>query len=140
MSHTSNFLKLRIDMIHYTLAYVMFLLSFRHLSSCSLYIPSIFSNRIKHDLPIHLHPKEKKMPCRELQTPPPIQLVIDTTTNNTLPRSSRVNHKQSFTCFLSILARLHAGYFRIGLSFGSQALLWKMICQTCHTIILLMKL
>ncbi|CAO2823640.1 unnamed protein product [Amaranthus hypochondriacus] len=73
------------------------------------------------------------MPCRELQTPPPIQLVIDTTTNNTLPRSSRVNHKQSFTCFLSILARLHAGYFRIGLSFGSQALLWKMICQTCHT-------
>ncbi|KAF5943608.1 hypothetical protein HYC85_017685 [Camellia sinensis] len=55
---------------------------------------------------------------------PPIKIVIDasittTTTTTTTKHSS----------LLSILTTLHAGYFRISLSLGSQALLWKTLIE-----------
>ncbi|XP_074270295.1 S-type anion channel SLAH4-like [Silene latifolia] len=69
--------------------------------------------------------------------PPSIQLIIDssttTTTTTRLPRASHRNHSSNSKKSLSsMLARLHAGYFRISLSFGSQALLWKILHQTSN--------
>ncbi|KAK9715007.1 hypothetical protein RND81_06G136700 [Saponaria officinalis] len=71
--------------------------------------------------------------------PPSIQLVVDystTTTATTAATSPDVpgltrNHptKSSKKSLSSILARLHAGYFRISLSLGSQALLLKTLHQ-----------
>ncbi|KAL8136847.1 hypothetical protein V2J09_002848 [Rumex salicifolius] len=61
---------------------------------------------------------------------PPLQLVTDSTSNiNPRERNrshSCIHYKRSF---LSTLARLHAGYFRMSLSFGGQALLWKILSQ-----------
>ncbi|CAL5410658.1 unnamed protein product [Camellia sinensis] len=60
---------------------------------------------------------------------PPIKIVIDasittTTTTTTTKHSS----------LLSILTTLHAGYFRISLSLGSQALLWKALIEHANDI------
>ncbi|KAL2926987.1 S-type anion channel SLAH1 [Bienertia sinuspersici] len=73
---------------------------------------------------------------REIQ-PPSIQLVIESsvaTTTAPIPRPLRANRNDPITSsrLSSMLARLHAGYFRISLSFGSQALLWKIIRQTSN--------
>lgn len=66
--------------------------------------------------------------------------IATTTTTTTTPKtptpthSHRHRHRRSLTpskkSLSSILARLHAGYFRISLAFGSQALLWKILRQT----------
>ncbi|KAG8634341.1 hypothetical protein MANES_17G029036v8 [Manihot esculenta] len=47
---------------------------------------------------------------------PPIKIIIDTSLANSVKPSQS-----------SILTRFHAGYFRITLSLGSQALLWKIL-------------
>lgn len=67
---------------------------------------------------------------------PPIQLIIDSSTTcntATTPSAPRMNRNGSFSSLnkslSSILARLHAGYFRISLSLGGQALLWKILSQ-----------
>ncbi|KAJ8423001.1 hypothetical protein Cgig2_020924 [Carnegiea gigantea] len=66
----------------------------------------------------------------------PIQLIIDSSTTcntATTPSAPRMNRNGSFSSstksLSSILARLHAGYFRISLSLGGQALLWKILSQ-----------
>ncbi|GAB4826554.1 hypothetical protein Ancab_033448 [Ancistrocladus abbreviatus] len=63
---------------------------------------------------------------------PPIQLVIDSSTAapKSNPSRSSAPSKRSLS---SILARLHAGYFRITLSLGAQALLWKSLRQPTST-------
>ncbi|GMH05292.1 hypothetical protein Nepgr_007132 [Nepenthes gracilis] len=67
-----------------------------------------------------------------LEHQPPIQLVIDSSmATHKDHRSSRppppaVTSKRPLS---SILARLHAGYFRISISLGGQALLWKILSQ-----------
>lgn len=74
------------------------------------------------------------MSITELQQPS-IQLVIDSSTT-TISKTPRINRNLSYTTskksLSSILARLHAGYFRISISLGSQALLWKMLRQTSN--------
>ena len=66
---------------------------------------------------------------------PQIQLIIDSSTTNTTTESGapRMNRNLSFSSsnksLSSILARLHAGYFRISLSLGGQALLWKILSE-----------
>ncbi|GAB2231594.1 hypothetical protein Droror1_Dr00010603 [Drosera rotundifolia] len=68
------------------------------------------------------------MSGRSLEQQPPIQLVIDHS-----PWTSRNNQNcpsaASKRPFSSVLARLHAGYFRISLSLGGQALLWKLLTE-----------
>ncbi|XP_027902781.1 S-type anion channel SLAH1-like isoform X2 [Vigna unguiculata] len=62
-----------------------------------------------------------------------IELVVDTTTTTSNVSShtnsfSNYQHSTSFTTLLIyVLTKFHAGYFRISLSLGSQALLWKTI-------------
>ncbi|XP_021719731.1 S-type anion channel SLAH4-like [Chenopodium quinoa] len=65
----------------------------------------------------------------ELQHPS-IQLVIDSSTTTKAPRANCNPSFSSRKSLSPILARLHAGYFRISLAFGSQALLWKILLQT----------
>ncbi|KAF9615449.1 hypothetical protein IFM89_023555 [Coptis chinensis] len=53
-----------------------------------------------------------------------IELVIDSSINaNQTPPQLTINNQKQ--CLLSILTRLHAGYFRISFALCSQALLWK---------------
>lgn len=65
-----------------------------------------------------------------------VELVIDKTTSNVVSNNNNNiinNHestslmiaKRSLKSLTSILTKLHAGYFRISLSLGGQALLWK---------------
>ncbi|KAK7352283.1 hypothetical protein VNO80_17703 [Phaseolus coccineus] len=69
-----------------------------------------------------------------------IELVVDTTTTTTTSNVysqtdsfSNHQHSTSFTTLLiSVLTKFHAGYFRISLSLGSQALLWKIIITSTH--------
>ncbi|KAL9236949.1 hypothetical protein vseg_011556 [Gypsophila vaccaria] len=69
--------------------------------------------------------------------PPSIQLVVDsttataTTTSSSVPRLTQSNRSSTSSkkSLSSILARLHAGYFRISLSLGSQTLLLKTLHQ-----------
>ncbi|BAT77721.1 S-type anion channel-like protein [Vigna angularis] len=59
-----------------------------------------------------------------------IELVVDTTTTTSTVSNSFSNYQHSTsstTLLISVLTKLHAGYFRISLSLGSQALLWKTI-------------
>ncbi|KAL9250930.1 S-type anion channel SLAH1-like protein [Drosera capensis] len=68
------------------------------------------------------------MSGRSLEQQPPIQLVIDHspwTSRNNQNRQSAASKRP----FSSVLARLHAGYFRISLSLGGQALLWKLLTE-----------
>jgi len=67
-----------------------------------------------------------------------IELVVDTTTTT----STVYSHTDSFsndqrstsfaTLLISVLTKFHAGYFRISLSLGSQALLWKTVIASTH--------
>ncbi|XP_015578243.2 S-type anion channel SLAH4-like [Ricinus communis] len=67
----------------------------------------------------------------EKQKPQPhIHLVIDVSSNATPPQPPTnccYSLKMIKESFISILARFHAGYFRISLSLCSQALLWKIL-------------
>ncbi|KAL9255105.1 S-type anion channel SLAH1-like protein [Drosera capensis] len=68
------------------------------------------------------------MSGRSSEQQPPIQLVIDhspSISRNPQNRPSAVSKRP----FSSVLARLHAGYFRISLSLGGQALLWKLLTE-----------
>lgn len=62
-------------------------------------------------------------------------MVDDTTTSNVISHSnheptSLMVAKRSLTSLNSILAKFHAGYFRISLSLGGQALLWKTLIES----------
>ena len=67
---------------------------------------------------------------------PEIELVVDdTTTSNVISHSnheptSLMVAKRSLTSLNSILAKFHAGYFRISLSLGGQALWWKTLIES----------
>ncbi|KAL7213560.1 hypothetical protein ACSBR2_016146 [Camellia fascicularis] len=59
---------------------------------------------------------------------PPIKIVIDASITTTTTTTTTTTKHSSL---LSILTTLHAGYFRISLSLGGQALLWKSLIE--HT-------
>eukprot|EP00256_Glycine_max_P069903 XP_025984498.1 LOW QUALITY PROTEIN: S-type anion channel SLAH4-like [Glycine max] len=67
---------------------------------------------------------------------PEIELVVDdTTTSNVISHSnheptSLMVAKRSLTSLNSILTKFHAGYFRISLSLGGQALWWKTLIES----------
>ncbi|KAH7842165.1 hypothetical protein Vadar_002192 [Vaccinium darrowii] len=56
---------------------------------------------------------------------PEIELVIDPQTNSPLPNHTTSTSTTRGLTIKPIIARFHAGYFRISLSLCSQALLWK---------------
>ncbi|XP_027356980.1 S-type anion channel SLAH4-like [Abrus precatorius] len=67
-----------------------------------------------------------------------IELVVDRTTSTIISHNNRFNNRESASlvvakCSLmslnSILTKFHAGYFRISLSLGGQALLWKTLME-----------
>ncbi|KAK6265009.1 hypothetical protein SCA6_020443 [Theobroma cacao] len=66
----------------------------------------------------------------EIECKPPIQVIIEASIITT-PEESRGPSINNFAepSPSSILTRLHAGYFRISLSFGGQALLWKILTE-----------
>nr|KYP44852.1 hypothetical protein KK1_033658 [Cajanus cajan] len=65
-----------------------------------------------------------------------IELVVDTTTSRNSVKNrestSSMVAKRSIMSLNSILTKFHAGYFRISLSFGGQALLWKTLIEPTH--------
>lgn len=69
-----------------------------------------------------------------------IELVIHKTPNNDSTNNQYINHindhhqQISLRLIRSILIKFHAGYFRISLSLGGQALLWKTLTDTNSTL------
>ncbi|KAJ8446673.1 hypothetical protein Cgig2_002835 [Carnegiea gigantea] len=75
--------------------------------------------------PITSHPKHDQL----------ITIAINSSTTATFDHHNPHHHCPSIVnrSIIPILARFHAGYFRISLSLGSQALLWKSLIQpTSH--------
>ncbi|XP_034698807.1 S-type anion channel SLAH4-like isoform X1 [Vitis riparia] len=60
---------------------------------------------------------------------PPIELMVEATSNSTSQEYHSHESIVSKPPLESFLTRLHAGYFRISLSLGSQALLWKSLSE-----------
>ncbi|KAJ9689686.1 hypothetical protein PVL29_012396 [Vitis rotundifolia] len=60
---------------------------------------------------------------------PPIELMVEATSNSTSQEHHSHESIVSKPPLESFLTRLHAGYFRISLSLGSQALLWKTLSE-----------
>uniref|UniRef100_F6H7H3 mitogen-activated protein kinase kinase kinase n=2 Tax=Vitis vinifera TaxID=29760 RepID=F6H7H3_VITVI len=60
---------------------------------------------------------------------PPIELMVEATSNSTSQEYHSHESIVSKPPLESFLTRLHAGYFRISLSLGSQALLWKTLSE-----------
>ncbi|XAR61694.1 hypothetical protein NMG60_11016186 [Bertholletia excelsa] len=58
-----------------------------------------------------------------------IELVIDAPSVTTVQRRSSLSMVLAQRSLSSILTRLHAGYFRISISLGGQALLWKTLAE-----------
>ncbi|XP_022716128.1 S-type anion channel SLAH4-like [Durio zibethinus] len=72
----------------------------------------------------------------EIERKPPTEVIIEASIINTSPEK-----KHSFSINnaaepypSSILTRLHAGYFRISLSVGGQAMLWKILTEPNGTV------
>ncbi|XVE51080.1 hypothetical protein DITRI_Ditri02bG0009900 [Diplodiscus trichospermus] len=67
----------------------------------------------------------------EIECKPPTQVIVETSIdispekNHSLP----INNVTEPSPPSSILTRLHAGYFRISLSLGGQAMLWKILTE-----------
>ncbi|TKY75210.1 S-type anion channel SLAH1 [Spatholobus suberectus] len=70
-----------------------------------------------------------------------IELVVDMTTSTIISHTNSFNNHEStslmvarryVTSLNSILTKFHAGYFRISLSLGGQALLWKTLIESTH--------
>ncbi|XWS12862.1 hypothetical protein CRYUN_Cryun37aG0126900 [Craigia yunnanensis] len=68
----------------------------------------------------------------EIECKPPTQVIIEATIISTSPDKSHSLSINNVTepSSSSILIRLHAGYFRISLSLGSQAMLWKILTES----------
>ncbi|XP_057435014.1 S-type anion channel SLAH4-like [Lotus japonicus] len=65
---------------------------------------------------------------------PEIALVIDNTVSTIISREppSFIVARRLLASLNSVLTKLHAGYFRISLSLGGQALLWKTLIGPTH--------
>ncbi|KAK7351730.1 hypothetical protein VNO77_11391 [Canavalia gladiata] len=56
-----------------------------------------------------------------------IELVVEKNTSNVISHNNSLNNRSSLMSLDSALTKFHAGYFRISLSLGGQALLWKTV-------------
>ncbi|MBA0748172.1 hypothetical protein Gogos_005020 [Gossypium gossypioides] len=65
----------------------------------------------------------------EIECKPPTQLIVEASISSTdHPKKNNNGEALSPSCS-NILTKIHAGYFRISLSLGCQALLWKILTQ-----------
>lgn len=65
----------------------------------------------------------------EIECKPPTQLIVEASISSTDHQEKNNNGEALSPSCSNLLMKIHAGYFRISLSLGCQALLWKTLTQ-----------